>query len=339
MSVVGWSDETTAAARAAGVDTAAVNRRALDRQAEQQLEDRKAVLARAVEMYYAGEYEPGEIATWVQQQAGPDAAAIFANAWRIDEGSDEPMYAQTPDEFDWQQQSQAAELDRVAETIREAQADAAQRARQEQAQAIADDLLQRPLGKELAPAVVAKLAQMEAQAGGLADPVAALNAAYLDSKSRWEIADESRWHAEQQNSFRAPMRLEKPASVAERFPTARTIAAQREAAIVEREVELYVEAAPIAVPARVAPQKTEADFAAEATASFAKANERLHDLIVKPAGAKASRTQDVMAGFEAGGDRRSAFNSASNAAQDAAEAATSKRAYWLPESNTTALKE
>lgn len=344
MATEHWDDDTEALYRAHGVDLERLHETLDTVRARNDKESARAAVADAFDAYYNRGEDPGAVASWLADTYGAATADLFVTQWKADQGTLYEDAPATAEEWEVQREQRDLDLQYAADRVLEAQAEAEQRQRANYAAALADELVNKPLGDQLAPDVLAQMAaRAQAEGGQLADPVAALDDAYKNSRARYDTAADARFHAEQSAPFRSSlmppgMGIEKPGNDRERqYPRAETIAAQREQAIQEREALLYQTHHAVVVPARLADIPTEADEQAKAVRAFTAKPATWNEGFAKTGPGATAAEIKARAHSGAGaaivqrleGDTAAAFRG---------EAATKTAEYMFPHPSTTATE-
>lgn len=287
------------------------------------------IMEAAFRAYYDEGQSPAEIASWLEQNASSTMADLFVTQWRHDEGEFDYAEPLTPDEWVAQRDADRTQLDRLAEQVEQnrlAESEAAGRR-------LGDAVRTLPLGEQLAPAI-AETVQHLVEADPTADLVPIVTAAYTDATTRYEITDNANYHAEQAKPFRSTEMASGWLTTGERFPSAESVAAQREQAVLQREAELYQAHAPQGL-ARPTPPASEAEHQRQAAESFQRSNTRrnlVDEGMVK--GPKLAGTKAQVAGIEHGRERSATFHTQSIEADIAAREGRQRKDFWNGTSDT-----
>lgn len=346
MSVL-WDETRRQEAREAGISDAVIDeietRRVQEQATRQQIElenarqQRTAVLSRAFDAYYNEGEDPGQIADWVEQNAGREAAVDFVAQWQAEEAqyNSEPT---TPEEWLWQRQQDDAELERVAEVVRQGMAEKAQREHAEHLASLESEFKARhpeAADSQLEGLLVNSRAVREAQeraANGelIADSAHALGvleAGLREAKAQHTVGELAARVANESSPswmFKTPSGLLPPnASQEEKFPTAESLAAKRAAYVQQKAEEIYAREAPLVDALAEHPKLAEQELADEAARWAAKSAPRFNGGLVVTGAATAAEqkekalqsrgtsTRAAIAQIEGHGERRAAFHAAS----------------------------
>lgn len=208
-----WDETRRAEAAAAGVDLGQIDaieaRKAQQLAAifeEQNVARQSDVLAAAYESYYGGG-DPASIADLVEREAGPLAARVFVDHWKTE--------TETRTATDWERErrEQAREVERVAEMLKVSQAENAAREQAERMQSIQRGFVERHPDAEdeqVEEMVVNSDAVVHAQKlaarGEQVDAAAALEAGYLEARTKLDAGRVAWFEAEQGKPFASTLR-------------------------------------------------------------------------------------------------------------------------------------
>lgn len=230
------------------------------------------VMRAAFEAVYDHGTDWATAADYIKQNA-PERLNVFIDQWRAEEG--EFATPQTPDDYVAHVEAEAEQVQRTADMIADAQADAAEAEESAELGRMAAVVDALPRGRELAPKIIETVGREVVKAGVPVTPeglVPILTDAYYDAGIRAEIEDGAEFHAEETSGFAATIQAKQSGWGKQGDPpvTRASLDADRAWQIAQRKAELLAVHEPppdvLAQPRRIA---TEAEETERVKAQFA----------------------------------------------------------------------
>jgi hypothetical protein len=264
------------------LDHARAQERGLFAQEQEAVATRQAQIDAARQAYLEG--APGDqVAEWLRANVDAAAAAEFVTEWSADV-EPERTPSQWLDDRDLERVEQELALDRAAIAIEQGRIEQDQRAFDEYAARVHGKLA----GKSGLVATAATqhfTVEMEAAAaeGRVADAEQVMDAAVARAQAQEHVANVARLHAEHAAPFRSTLQRDAMVAGLSAFAqdTGETLEARREAAIQQREVELYRQNEEL-VDRRLTPAPTMQEEAAAEGERFTRRERTWQDGFVRP---------------------------------------------------------